>query len=375
MLPRLLFIGAGPAHLHALRYLARRKTPARETLLVSGAPTIVNPGMLTGFIAGRFRAEEVVIDLGQLAHSAGGELAVGTVASLDPVSRTVRLEDGRTFLYNAASLALEAQPATAGIPGAIRHARYIHSVSQVMSLVPALESTLEQSPDRETRLLVVGSGITAFEIAMALRRQLDVRSRKGAVTIVSGFPTAWGERGAGASLIATALKRNRITLILGARIHEIAEQHLHLSNGARVAFDFLVWAGDGEAPRFLQGAGLPASREGTLLVDPFLQSTGATGLFAAGMTAILAGHPEPEQGFHDPARQGKVLGQNLLRVLEAKSPNRTFDPVDRPFSWATTADDRTILSFGPMATEGHWVSRLKEKQERKNMRRFAHKEG
>lgn len=375
MLPRLLLIGAGPAHLHALRYLARRKTPARETLLVADAPTIVNPGMLAGFLAGRFRAEEVVIDLGELVHAAGGELAVGTVASLEPANRTVRLEDGRALLYNAASIALDAHPSAAGVPGAIRYARFIHSVSQVMSLIPTLEQVVSDSPDHPARILVVGSGVTAFEVAMALRRQLDRHSKQpGTVTIVSPSPTLWGERGSAAQLTGKALKRNHITLIMGTRVKEVAERQLQLASGARVAFDFLVWAGEGEAPRFPASAGLPLSRDGEILVDPFLQSTGGAGLFSAGTTAALAGYPEPEQGSHDPARQGSILGQNLLKVLEGKVPNRTYDPPARPFSWATTADDRTILSFGSMATEGRWVSRLKETRERKSLQHLPRRE-
>jgi NADH dehydrogenase FAD-containing subunit len=363
MLPRLLLIGAGSAHLHALRLLARRQTPARETVLVATAPTVVSPDMLPGFLAGRFRAEEVVIDLARLAHAAGGSLVVGNVATLEPASRTVRLEGGRALLYNAASLTVDPHPPSAPVPGAIRYARFIHSVAQVMALPPLLEQAVTVNPG--SRILVVGSGAQALEMAMALRQQTHrLDSGKSMVTIVSTSHTLWGERGTAARYTEAALRRNNISIIAGARIVDVELSALQLSNGARVAFDFLLWAGDGELPRYISHSGLPTTADGALLVDAFLQSTEAPGLFATSPAAVIANHPDGAQVSQDPAREGATIAANLLNVLRHEPPSKTFDLPARSVAWMDTADGRAIVSFGDFAAEGKWVSRLKERRDR-----------
>jgi selenide,water dikinase len=319
--------------------------------------------MLPGFLAGRFRAEEVVLDLARLAHAAGGSLVVGNVATLEPANRTVKLEGGRALLYNAASITIDAHPQSAPIPGAIRYARFIHSVAQIMALPPLLEQAMALNP--ACRILVVGSGAHTLEMALALRQQTQrINAGKSMVTIVSTAHTIWGERGTAARYTEAALRRNNISIIAGARIVDIEQGSFQLSNGAKVSFDFLLWAGDGELPRYIRQSGLPTTADGALLVDAFLQSTEAPGLFAAGPTAVIANHPDGDQRDHDPAREGTTIAANLLNVLRNEAPGKTFDLPTRSVTWMDTADGRAIVTFGDFAAEGKWVSRLKERRDR-----------
>ncbi|MEO8295428.1 MAG: FAD-dependent oxidoreductase [Gemmatimonadota bacterium] len=371
MLPRLVLLGAGPAHLHALRVLARHKNPPRETVLVASVPTIVSPDMLPGFVAGRFRAEEVVVDLARLAHAARGSLVVGNVTTIEPGSRTVRLEGGRALLYNAASVTMDHHPATVTVPGAARHAHFIHTVAQVMALPQMLEQAMVQHS--APRILVVGNGTPALELALAIRQQTRrLIGGEGTVTILSTAHSLSAESGRVLGHMESALRRHNISLITGARIRNVERESLHLSNGGKVAFDFLLWAGDGEMPQYLADAGLQTSADGSILVDAFLQSIETPGLFAAGAAAAIANLPDSGQARHA-GREGATLGHNLLDVLSGKPPSKTFDPPARPLVWVDTVDGRALATFGGLSVEGRWVARLKERMDRSFVQQLSRK--
>lgn len=371
MLPRLLLLGTGPTNLLLLRELARRPAPQRETVVVADSPVAVSPGMLTGLLTGRYRREESVVDLAALALSAGAQLVVASLASINARERTVRLEDGRTQLYNAASVAFGRHPAGSEIPGATSRARFLHSPDQVASIATELVRIAREVPEQTPRVIVVGDGTATFEVALALRRILDqVEPAQGVVTIVSSAHVLWTRRGAAARLAHRALEREDVSAILGATVSEVGERQVTLSNGARVPFDYLVWATGAGAPGFSR-ASLQTDRDGRIVVDAFLQSVSAPGLFASGASASLADPGDQGEGPARAAHQARVLRDNLLSVLAGKPPSAPYRLAARSLVLTETGGSSAIISSGVMAAEGRWVMRLKERRERTLHRRLT----
>jgi NADH dehydrogenase FAD-containing subunit len=371
MPPRLILAGAGPAHLEVLQGLVSRPEPARQGTLIADSSFEVCPGMLPGYLDGRYQREDVVLGLERLARAAGLELIEGTIESIDPGRREFQLYGGRSIGYDLASINLGVRSMGTCIPGASRYAHYLHPFKESMSIVPALERVVAEVPEATARVVVAGGGRRGFELALALRRRLDrLTASRGVVTIVDAGHSVWRHRGVTSRLADAAMVRNDITVILGASVAEVGERRLVLSNGARIPFDFLLWNGEPEPPAFLRLSTLPVNERGYLLLDAFLQSTTTPGLFAA----TDAGMPPADLRIDPEAagsRDGMVLRDNLLAGLQGRAPSRHVPAPSRHLSLINTADNRAILSYGDLGLEGRWVMLLKNTLDRRFMRRLA----
>jgi selenide,water dikinase len=356
MLPRLVLIGSGPTNLLLLETLARKREPAREAILVTSVRTELSPGTLPGLLAGRYRPSEVGVSLERLAQAAGMRIAQSVVKAIDSGSRTIRLEDGETLLYNAASLSTSPFPSSSRTPGANRYAHFVHTLDTAMTLVPTLETVIREVPEQVARVCVVGESPEALEIAMTLRTVLDQLAHgRGVVTLIATAHAIWKERGTSARLAESALRRNDITAILGAQIAEVTDRQLQLSNGARVPFDLLVWAMEDDSPN--------------RVVDENLQAVDGPGLFVAGEVTIKRDDQlqrvrvEPEEG-------ARVIADNLLAILGGRSPTHAYQSRKR-VSLAETGGDTALLTYGSLGLEGKWLMALKQRSDRKLMRRLS----
>ena len=355
MLPRLVLIGTGPTNLLVLETLAHRPRPEREAVLISAVRTELSPGTLPGLLAGRYRPSEVGVNIERLAQAAGVRLNHGEVKSLDPASRTIRLTTGETLLYNAASLATAPYPSVSVVPGANRYAHFVHTLDTAMALVPALEQIVREVPEQVARVAVVGGSPEALEIAMTLRTVLDQLARgKGVVTLIAAAHAVWRERGVSAKLAESALRRNDITAILGAQVTEVADRQIRLSNGARIPFDFLVWG---------------ATDEGPTVVDEYLQAMDGPGLFVGG-EVIIKRDDQLQQVGVEPQEGARVIADNLLAVLSGQKPPRVYRARPR-VSLAETGGETALLTYGALGLEGKWLMTLKQRSDRKMMRRLS----
>ena len=370
MLPRLLLLGSGPTHLLLLEALARRREPSRETILVASVQTELSPGTLPGLLGGRYRPSEVGINLERLAQAATARIVVGEVRAIEPLTRTVRLMDGQTLLYNAASIATGPFPSTSRVPGASRYARFLHSLEHAMEVAPALEALIRELPEQLVRIVIVGGSPEALEVAMTLRSVLDhVAQGKGVVTLVAAAHAVWRVRGSSARLAEAALRRNDITAVLGAQIMEVTERQLVLSNGARVAFDLLIWASADEVPEYFARAEPAEIRERHLVVDEHLQVANAPGLFAAGEVTIKQDEQLTSIGV-EPERGSRVIADNLLATLAGRPPSQVYQSRTR-FHLAETGGTTALLSYGKVGLEGKWLLRLKQRADRKLIERLS----
>ena len=101
---RVLLIGAGHAHLVALRSLAQSPLYGARVALVSPHAAQVYSGMLPGILAGHYRRAEAEVDVAGLAERGYVEFVPGRVQAFDPHSRSVTLESGESSGYDLLSI-------------------------------------------------------------------------------------------------------------------------------------------------------------------------------------------------------------------------------------------------------------------------------
>ena len=368
MKPRLILAGAGHAHLGVLRDLARRAWPAADIQLVCPHAYTLYSGMAPGWLAGRYRWDEIHIDTASLAARAGVTWTRGHIVAVDAGARRIRLDDGRELEYDLLSLNLGSD---------IRRPDGVGGVS--IRPLPAFRAYWESwtfeadriQPGTTQRIAVVGGGAAGIEVLLALRAGLLQAAPRvywqwhlvsQSPDILPGWPQGARRRALG------VLKDRGVHVHLGRRAVHITDHTLIDAQGLALPMDRVVWCSGAAAPQCLRHSGLALDGAGFIQVDAHLRSTSHPEVYAAG---DCAAHPTPlpKAGVYA-VRQGPVLTQNLRAAL-GQNRAASYKPQPRALALLNTADGQAIGQWGPFSVQGPWVMALKDRIDRRFIRRHA----
>jgi selenide,water dikinase len=370
MTRRLVLLGGGHAHLFVLEGLARRPVPGLETVLISLDQRQAYSGMIPGMIEGRYRPAELSFHLPAICRSARAAFILAEAARLVPAERRVMLTGGEAIEYDLLSVATGSVVEAGDMPGVVRHAHRVKPVSRALEIVPALERATAEAAD--PGVVVVGAGAAGVEVALAVRARLRTLGRSGAaVTIIDSERRLLGGRMPAAERRVTrALARNRVTARLGSRVSNLLPDRVRLDDGSELPAKVVIWATGAAAPALLRDSGLPVDGRGFLLVTDRLQSLGDPSVFAAGDAATLERHPgTPKAGVYA-VRQGPVLWRNLSAAVGGAPPPARYRSQARFLAILNTGDGRAVLAYGGLAAWSSWAMTLKDRIDRRFMRRF-----
>lgn len=342
---RLLLLGAGHAHALVLEDLARKPAPsgASIALVCPGARQLYS-GMVPGYLAGRYRIEDLTVDFAALASRAGVELVLGAVAALDANRSRIRLEDGRELAFDVASLNVGSLT-DCSLPGA-EHAIPVKPLRGFLERISKLEGR---------KLAVVGGGLAGAEIAMALAE--------------AGFGVAlYFDRPLDPAL-AEALRRSRVEARIGDPVAEIRPGGEVLTGSTRAGFDAVVLATGAAAVPWLRTSGLGVDDAGFVAVDETLRSASHPGIFAVGDCATLGGAALPRSGVQS-VRQGPVLARNLRASLGESRRIERYSARRRSLMLVLCGDRRALAMWGAMRMRGRLPWRLKDFIDRRWIARF-----
>jgi selenide,water dikinase len=381
----LVLVGGGHAHVQVLDQFAREPVPGVRSTLVVDRTDAVYSGMVPGFVAGQYRADELTIDVQALAQRAGATLIVAAATGIDPVARCIELAGRPALPFDVASLDVGSTVAGLGLPGVADHALATRPIGRFVEEVDALLARARRR--RRARIAVVGAGAGGVELAFAFRARLAAAGRRDAeITLVDGdtrvLPDA-SERVA--RRVARRLAALGIALHAGARVvridadaeapHGAATRSLQLDDGATLACDEIVWVAGAAAPAWLAATPLPHDDAGFVRVRPTLQVVDHDDLFAVGDCAAFA-PALPKAGVYA-VRQGPVLARNLRAqlarlgaadrgtgALAAYRPQRDF------LALLNVGDGTAIGAKWGLPFEGRPVFKLKDWIDRRFVRRF-----
>ena len=346
---RILLIGAGHAHLAALRELADKPLYGARIALVTPHEKQLYSGMLPGFLAGHYRLDEIRVDVAQLAARAYAEFIPGRVVALDSSQHVARLEDGAELTYEIASINA-GSAVEESIPGRE------HAVP-----VKPFEAFLERlGRERPARIAIAGGGVGGMEIAMALR------FHGAAVTLYSDRAST---SEALAARLVPALRRCGVDYRPGMAVSAIEPGPVVVAGASHQAFDMVVLA-TGAAPFYWQKAsGLATDARGFLEVERTLRSASNPAVFAAGDCATLKDEPEPKSGVFS-VRQGETLLENLRRSV-TRDELKAHPVRRRALQLVSCGSKYAIAERGDWSAEGRWVWRWKDWIDRRWLRSFA----
>jgi NADPH-dependent 2,4-dienoyl-CoA reductase/sulfur reductase-like enzyme len=345
---RIVVVGAALGGLRTIESL--RQLGYDGTIVAIGAEPhrpYDRPPLSKQVLAGEWEPEETALRKDADYDALDVEWRLGVRAdSLDPVAKTVTLDDGDAIPYDGLVIATGASPRR--LPGA----EDLDGVYELRTLDDclALRAQLERNPT----VVVVGAGFIGAEVAATCRgRGLDV-------VVLEALPVPL-ERALGAQMgnVCAALHRDRgVDLRLATGVTGFIKGDdgrvagLQLTDGSEIAADVVV-VGIGVEPAtsWLGGSGLEV-RNGVVCDETLAAS--APGVVAVG---DVARWPNPLFGVEmrlehwtNAAEQGLAAAQRLLGGTEAFAPVPYFwsDQYDRKFQFVGTSgpDDTVAVVHG-----------------------------
>jgi NADH dehydrogenase FAD-containing subunit len=346
--PRLLLLGASPAHLQVLATLAQKAQPGVQVTLVSPFSHYLDLALLPGFVAGQHALDDCRIALAPLVEKAGARWLQQPVRAFNAHDRSVQLDDGRALSYDWLSVTAEPvqdrEQMDRAMPGVRENGLFLHPVERFASLWPRVTELAE---DRALRLAVIGNNAAALELAMAMRERL----RQSAVTLITGGDLVAAHYAPGMQRrVVAALKAHNITVLADAAVR-IEAGEIHLGQGARLACDVPVMASDAQMPAWLASSGLALDAHGAIAVDGCQRSVSHAMVFA----------PDPEHG-------GAALSLNLAAVMSGL-PARTRAPAPSTRRLLSCGKQQAIAGWGNFSAQGYWVWLWKNWIDRARVRR------
>lgn len=156
----IVIVGAGQAAAQAILTLRQKKFNGRITLVgEEELPPYQRPPLSKKYLAGELARERLFLRPLAFYEKNGVEMRLGVRAEeLEPDSRRVRLDDGRTLEYDGLLLATGSRVRRLNIPGSdLPGIHYVRNVADVDRISEAVKPG--------NRLVVVGAGYIGLEVA------------------------------------------------------------------------------------------------------------------------------------------------------------------------------------------------------------------
>lgn len=361
---RLVFVGAGHAHLYSLgNATALAAAGAQLTLIAPGR--FWYSGMGPGMLGGRYDRTEATVDVAKLIERAGGKFQSGRVARIDAHERVLELADGAHVPYDLLSLNAGSEISSEGIAGA-EHAVTVKPIKNLWELRERLQARSSSEPFAAT---IVGSGAAGCEIAANLHHALATLGQPARIRIVSSEPQLWNQAAPKAGeCLQRYFRAIGVEVIAPARATQIMESEVRLQDGRNFESELTILATGVRAPDFLRASELPCAKDGSMCVNQFLQCVAHPEVFGGGDGVWFGEEGLPRVGVYA-VRQGPVLHHNLLARLRGETL-RKFEPQKRFLLILNLADGTGLFARGGMVFRSRLAFRLKDWLDRRFIRKF-----
>ena len=255
-----------------------------------------------------------------------------------------------------------------GTPGVLDHAIKLESQADarrfhermVNACIRAHAQSLPLGA-HQLKVAIIGAGATGVELSAELHRttrevvaygldqvdpQKDIKITliEAADRVLPALPERVSKE------TEKLLAKLGVNVLVGAKVSEVASDHVSLTDGRTIPAELIVWAAGVKAPDFLKDiGGLETNRINQLVVRPTLQTTRDDNIFAIGdCTACTWGErgnvPPRAQAAH---QQASYLYAQIPRLLRGK-----------PLKDYRYRDFGSLVSLGKFSTVGSMMGAL-----------------
>jgi NADH dehydrogenase FAD-containing subunit len=351
---RVVLIGAGHAHMEALRQAARFKAAGLSLILIDPGAFWYS-GAATGMLSGALDPSDASADPGALAGPF--ERLEARAIHVDSGARRVTLDDGQSVPFDVLSLNTGSALAGADLvrSGAIP-VKPVSNLGDIRACIEAAGGAL--------RLAVAGSGATGVEVALSLAALQRRLGAEVTVTLFAPGPLLPGWPDKAADFAARALKEAGVRHV--ARRAETMRDGAVIDDAGGAHSAELCIAATGLTARLPDGLdagpeGLPVGADLAWLDDP--------DIFAAGDCALMTHAPRPKLGVFG-VRAAPVLIENLIAAGSGDRHRRRYEPQSRWLSLMDLGDGTALGRYGGFAHRSRAALALKRWIDARFVRRY-----
>ncbi len=300
--------------------------------------------LLPGAAAGTLDPRHVVVPLRE--HLKRTAFRVGYVTGGDPSRDLLEVElisgELKHYRYDQLVVALGSVARVIPVPGLTEHAIGFKTIAEATALRNRIVRHFELAEELDDRRLraeylsfvFVGGGYAGVEgIAElsgfardALRRYPRCRETGTRFTLIDAAARVMPEiQRQLADWTVELLSERGIEFRLETTVAEVRADSVLLSDGEVLSTRTVVWTAGVRGSPVAARLGLPLER-GRIVCDEYLRVRGHPNIWAVGDVAAVPdparpGNPCPPTAQHA-IRQGKLLGENIARVMRDEAPRR-----------------------------------------------------
>lgn len=278
-----------------------------------------------------YEPQHALIKLRALALWAGWLFVKGIVSKIDPKKNQVYIEgEGDPLQYDVLSI-------NVGSSAKLPPNEKIHQYAITTRPIRVLESKIYEfekffQPKQwkgklVPKVVVVGGGAAGVELAFAIEKRYFQQYGQVQVHLVEGNSMILKEHGTSVARTAlNALQQRKIKVYLNVRAsdiellqspetHKFEEKILNLSDGTKLPFHLLIWAGGPAPNKLLANCGLELNSQGYIKIFPTLQTLSFSNIFATGDCASIVEHEYLAKSGVVAVSEGPILSENLEKFL------------------------------------------------------------
>ncbi|KGG20322.1 selenide, water dikinase SelD [Prochlorococcus marinus] len=333
---------AGGGHTHALVLLRwamyPKLKPAGMITLVNKSSTTIYSGMFPGVVAGKYKIDEILIDLRNLASKAGVSFIHAEIEGIDLKKKKLLLAGRPEIEYSLLSLNIGTKTnlnAKSFNRGDKDLAVPIKPFYESYKFI--IDQDIHKDDSSAKPFVIIGSGFAGMEIAFSLRKRWPKRSIL--LKIKSG----------------RKIKKNLLRNLKAQNI-EITQKN------PSILYPTLICTGN-KSFDWIKNSGLPIDKKGRVLTKKNLQVLNYPELFAVGDCGVIKDHSRPSSGVWA-VRSAKPLAINLeclskgLKLEEWKPQRKAIQLLDIS---SIKKESKAFISWGEiMIGPFGFLSRLKE---------------
>lgn len=330
-----VIIGGGFSGIYALRELIGEKN-IKITLIDKHTYHNLQPEVYD-FIANKANMADVTIDLSSLCKGMDHpflEFKNLRVTNIDYQNSTIYTQENETVTFDYLLLAAGTRTFFPKTIEGLNNTDDLKKLHRALYFKQNFEKQLftkiedEAKKCDKTHIAVVGAGLSGVEIAAEMAYYAKEFFKRGSfpcdnfkISLISSKNTILP--GFDHSMIRMSnqrLKELDINIITDTKMESCDKEYLYLSNGTKLRYSFVIFAGGIEASNLILSSKLAKNKKGQIVVDEHLKVHGFDNIFAAGDNAQV----NDKKGNTMPANvtvarsSGITAGKNILNSIKNK---------------------------------------------------------
>ncbi len=338
-----VLVGAGPAHLLALKRLSEQANGPFDVTLISEFDDVPLHAMMPEFIGGFYKSHEVYIPVRPTLEKAKARFICDTVTGFDWTKKEVNLKSGDSVAYDFLSINCGTKPKTKNILGAEAFAHLSRPARRYQKDILDFCDSLRGK--RKINLVQVGTDGQGAENILSLIRRLRAYGTDTKVHVIeSGLRVLPSSSQKASSQMHMELEAHKVQVHVETTVTEVTAKEVVLHDGTRIPSDFTSMSLTLEAAPWLLEQGLETFSR-LIKVNQNLE-TSQKGVFAVGEVAIDCDRPWPRT-YQAARKQAKVLVMNI-KAQALELPMKKYRPSLATFQTLTNGDGKAMWSGGAL---------------------------